>query len=340
MAFYREKADWIANHSIGHLSSLKYLKKMMNRYVRHLSFEGTTIHKSSSKCYRGWATILILIATLVTSCEEQSLSFNLENNMSHQTALCTNVTENPRDSIQFYYDQARLGIGDAYVKMAHFYRDGTMGKPNLLKVIQMGFMAEEYVAIPNMETLFKNVPDSDVTKVTFMALDMLNHTDNEESLNNKADELLALKIPEGNIMKGMIAYKKGDTDNVIALFNKAIEDGSEIADVFKDIILSGIEYGDELQPQTLLKIADRFPLAYRLLGDHYAKSSNDSINNISLAAQYYRKASENACLGRREAQWMLSAIAQNRISAIDSIEIRRLYSLSRNEINDSVIFLP
>ena len=314
MAFNREKTDWIAHHSIGHLCSCIY--------------------------YRGWATILILIATLITSCEEQDLSFNMENTMAHQTALCTNVAENSRDSIQFYYDQARLGIGDAYVKMAHFYRDGTMGKPNLLKVMQMGFMAEEYKAIPNMEALFKNVPDSDVTKVAFMALDMLNHTENEESLINKAEEILALGIPEGNFMKGMIAYKKGDTDNVLALFNKAIEDGSGIADVFKDIILSGMEYGDELQPETLLKIADRFPMAYRLLGDHYTKFTNDSVDNISLAAQYYRKASEHACLGRREAQWMLSAIAQNKISAIDSIEIGRLCSLSRNEINNSAIYLP
>lgn len=287
---------------------------------------------------RGWFTMLAFMAVLATGCGEQGLSVDTEKVIEQDAAPL--LKEASLDSVQYYFNQARLGIGDAYVKMAQYHLDGTLGKPNLLNIMTMGFMAEEYMAIPNMKTLFKDVPDSDVTKITFLALEMLNYVEEEDTLQPKADGLLAQGIAEGYFIKAMIAYKKGDNSEAIALCEKAREGGSVIADIFKDIFLSGMEYGSDLQPETLLKIADRFPMAYRLLGDYYAKIPNDSVIDIPLAAQYYRKASEQACLGRCEAQWMLSAIAQNWINAMDSVEIRRLCSLSRNEINDSVIWLP
>lgn len=168
------------------------------------------------------------------------------------------------DSVQYYFEQARLGIGDAYVKMARYHLDGTLGKPNLLNVVTMGFMAEEYKAIPNINTLFKDVPDSDMTKIAYQALDMINHTENEDFILAKAKELSDMGIPEGFLMQAVLSWKKGGRDNAIALCDKSIEGGISIADVFKDIIVAGEEYGSDFKPETLLKIADCFPMAYRL----------------------------------------------------------------------------
>ena len=285
--------------------------------------------------------LTILLYFSICGCNQQDMG--VDNGLvagRDTTSLCTESQAASSDSVQYYFDQARLGIGDAYVKMAQYYRDGTLGKPNLLNVMTMGFMAEEYMAIPNMDALFKGVPDGDATKIAYYALDMLNQVEEEEMLLTKANELLAQGIPEGYVMNAVIAWMKGDRDMAVVLCDKAIADGSTVASVLQDIILSGSKYGEDISPKTLLKIADRFPIAYRLLGDYYAKIPNDSINDIPLAMQYYLKASDHACLGRREALWILEAIYIKGYPAVDPLIDKRLWSLGRNEINDSVIWLP
>ena len=337
MGTCREKIDRIAK--MDKHSSHKYLKRSMNRFIRHMSFEDTPTHKSSCKYYRGWVTVLVFMMILITGCGEQTIPVDTED-LTHQESLVQDVVASSSDSVQYYFEQARLGIGDAYVKMAQYYRDGTLGKPNLLNVMSMGFMAEEYMAIPNLDALFKDVPDSDATKIAFQALDMLNQVEDEDTLMTEANKLLTQGIPEGYVIKAVIAWKKGETDKAVTLCDKAIIDGSIIADVLKDIILGDTKYGEDFSPKTLLKIADRFPMAYRLLGDYYAKIPNDSINDIPLAMQYYLKASDHACLGRREALWVLECIYIKGYPAVDSLVDKRLWSLGRNEINDSVMWLP
>ena len=287
--------------------------------------------------YRGWVTILVFIIVFVTSCREQVLSTDEERVALQEAAPHLNVIAS--DSVEYYYEQARLGIGDAYVKMAQYQLDGMFGKPNLLNVMTMGLMAEEYMAIPNMNALFMNVPDGDALKIAFQALDMLNHTESEDSILSKSKELLDMGIPEGFLMQAVASWKKGNKDKAIAFCDKSILGGSVIADVFKDIIAGGEEYGGDLKPETLLKIADRFPMAYRLLGDHYAKIPNDSAIDIPLAREYYLKASDYACLGRRGARWVLETIYIKGYPAVDSLIENRLWSLYRQEINDSVIWL-
>lgn len=338
MGLCREMIDWVAHHSKGHHSSFKYLKNQMNRYVRHLPFEDTPTSKSSCKYYKGWVTVLAFMIALITSCGEQVVPLDVVKSSTQGGVLHQGKPSS--DSVQFYFEQARLGIGDAYVRMAQFYLDGTLGKPNLLKAVTMGFMAEEYMAIPNVDALFRDVSDSDATKIAYHALDMLNQVEDEDTLMVKANELLDKGIPEGYVMRAIIAWKNGEKDKAMLLCDKATGNGSTIADVLKDIIQGDTKYGEDISPQTLLKIADRFPIAYRLLGDYYAKIPNDSVSDIPLARQYYLKASDHACLGRRQALWVLETIYIKGYPAVDSLTDKRLWSLGRNEINDSVIWLP
>ena len=81
-------------------------------------------------------------------------------------------------------------------------------------------------------------------------------------------------------------------------------------------------------------------MAYRLLGDYYAKIPNDSVSDFPLARQYYLKASDHACLGRQQALWVLETIYIKGYPAVDSLIDKRLWSLGRNKINDSVMWLP
>lgn len=141
-------------------------------------------------------TCLVLFS--LCGCNQQDMSADMERVAEQETSLSFDSQAASSDSVQCYFDQARLGIGDAYVKMAQYYRDGTLGKPNLLNVMTMGFMAEEYMAIPDKDVLFKDVPDSDATKLTYHALDMLTQVEDEETLLAKANELLDKGIPEGH----------------------------------------------------------------------------------------------------------------------------------------------
>lgn len=283
---------------------------------------------------------ILLTITVLLGCGKQEQVTITEMAVEQSPSFSIGMSRVPTDSILYYFDQARLGIGDAYVKMAQYYYDGTMGKPNLLNMIAMGAMAEEYMAIPNMNALFKDVPDSDVVKITYQALKMFNHTDCEEAILAKAKELLDMGIPEGYLMQAIISWKKGVREDAIASCDKSIQSGSTFADIFRDIIAAGKDYSSDLDPEILLMIANRFPMAYRILGDYYAKIPNDSANDIPLARQYYLKASDHACLGRREALWVLETIYTKGYPAVDSLIERRLWSLGRNEINDSVIWLP
>lgn len=283
---------------------------------------------------------LVLITMIFVGCGQQELSSEILISMEYPVTPDVAQTGATSDSVQYYFSQARLGIGDAYVKMAHFYRDGTLGKPDVLKVMEMAFMAEEYMAIPNMDALFKDIADDDSLKITYQALCLLNNAEDIDSLSDKAEELVARGVSEGYSIQAMIAYRNNDRDKAIALCEKAMEGGNTLAGITKDIILSGEDYGADLRPETLLKIANRFPMAYRLLGDHYAKIPTDSATDVPLAMQYYMKASEHACLGRREARWVLEAIYVKGYPSVDSLEINRLWSLGRNEINDSVMWLP
>ena len=151
MGLCREKIDWVAHHSKGHHSSFKYLKNQMNRYVRHLPFEDTPTSKSSCKYYKGWVTVLAFMIALITSCGEQGVPIDVVKSSPQDGVL--HQGKPVSDSVLYYFEQAQLGIGDAYVRMAQFYLDGTLGKPNLLKAVTIGFMAEEYMAIPNMDAL-------------------------------------------------------------------------------------------------------------------------------------------------------------------------------------------
>ena len=283
---------------------------------------------------------LLFIATAFLGCGKQEMVTKIDIAEDLPTSLSTGKSRASTDSVMYYFEQARLGIGDAYVKMAQYYHDGTMGKPNLLNMLAMGAMAEEYMAIPNMNTLFKDVPESDVTKMTYQALSMINHTDCEEILSAKSKELLDMGIPEGYLMQAIMSWKEDNREDAITFCDKSIQGGSTFADIFKDIIVAGEDYSPDLNPEILLMIADRFPMAYRLLGDHYAKIPNDSASDIPLARRYYLKASDHACLGRREALWVLETIYINGYPAVDSLIEKRLWSLGRNEINDSVIWLP
>lgn len=229
------------------------------------------------------------------------------------------------DSVQLYMDKARWGDGDAFLWLARCYRDGTGVESDFLMAMQMGMMAEECLTIPNLDTLFNEVSDNNNIKVIYDANKLFGQPDSEDLLLSKAELLLERDRPEGYVFKAMVSFRQGKTDEALALCEEAIKRGSVLAVFAKEAIVNGGE--DKLHPEVLLGIADRFPFAYRLLGEHYAKIPNDSAKDIASAVRYYRMADEKACLGREGAVWLLNAIETRGVAPLDSMEVKRLHSL-------------
>ena len=338
MGLRREKKNGLAHCQHGHLGNSRELDDREYRPVWRLMFADSPATMGCRHCRMGRVSLLALMLTLLTGCMKQAVPVVADKAPAH--AGQRQPEEDLTDSVRYYLEQARLGRGDAYVRMANYYREGIAGKQNLLSVIAMGAMAVEYLAIPDIGTLFRDLPDGDAAKTAYQALDFLEHTEDKEVLSAKARELQERDIPEGYLMQAVLAWKQGDRDNAVALCDRSAAAGSTVAGVLRDIVSSGEDYGTALGPETLLKIADRFPMAYRILGDHYAGIPNDSAADMALARKYYLMASDHACLGRREARWLLESIYVKGYPKVDSLVERRLWSLCRQEINDSVIYLP
>lgn len=231
------------------------------------------------------------------------------------------------DSVQYYIDKARWGDGDAFLKLARYYRDGVGVTPDFLMALQMGMMAEEYGAIPNLDSLFYEVSDENNIKVIYDANKLFEQPGNEDQLMAKSDLLLERDCSEGYVFKALASFKQGKNDEALTWCEKAIKSGSVLAVIAKDGILNRGE--DELQLETLLNISDRVPFAYRLLGEHYAKMTNNTATDVDSAVKYYRKADENGCLGREGAIWLLDAIKIKGVAPTDSQEVKRLNSLMK-----------
>ena len=89
MGLCREKIDWMAHH------------------------------------YKGWVTVFAFMIVLITGCGEQGLTIDAVKSTPQDGVL--HQGKPVSDSVLYYFEQAQLGIGDAYVRMAQFYLDGTLG---------------------------------------------------------------------------------------------------------------------------------------------------------------------------------------------------------------------
>ena len=63
----------------------------------------------------------------------------------------------------------------------------------------------------------------------------------------------------------------------------------------------------------MVKLAEKSPCAYKILGDLYAGYECDSVYNPELAASYYLKADEYGFLGRKGAKWLRHSYCLSRI---------------------------
>lgn len=100
------------------------------------------------------------------------------------------------------------------------------------------------------------------------------------------------------------------------------------------------DWKENIQPDKLKleQLAERIPLAYKLLGKLSLKPDENGKIDERKVAYYYIKADEHALLSRREARWLLAYHEDVGIPQLTDSDVKRLKKFIRfpDEIDEVV----
>lgn len=193
-------------------------------------------------------------------------------------------------------EKARWGDGQAFVKLADCYRDGKGVKQDFVGMLTMLAQADEYGGISNMEDYLKTLPEGSDFKFIFDAVDNYEKKKNEDEATAKLEQLIAEGSPEGNAVQGIMTIERGDTLEGLRLIEQAATAGS----TFAELLLCIPDWRGATNPdvEKLAALSDKIPFVNTILGKMYAGFEDENLQNDQLAAHYFLKADEKACLGK------------------------------------------
>lgn len=239
------------------------------------------------------------------------------------------------DEYHYYLEKARWGDAEAYVKLADYYHTGQSVNQDFIGMTAMLSMAEQFDGHLDMKEYFKTFPEDDCYRLLFETLENAN-SKNLDKVRDVSDRLLANNCPDGNVLRGIIQVEEGDTIGGLETIRIAADQGSTFGEFLlfmAPAILSN--HSNTLDVDKMVKLAEKSPCAYKILGDLYAGYECDSVCNPELAASYYSKADEYGFLGRKGAKWLLDYYAREGIQ-IEELERQRLQTLSKGLEDDYV----
>ena len=265
---------------------------------------------------------LLAIAAMVlvlSSCTDQQFV--------DETAALTRASAQVSE-IDMLKEQARWGDGQAYLKLADCYRDGKGVEKDFISMLSMLALADQYGGTERMEDYLKAMPDESEFKLIFDAIELYEHKQIEEP-KAMTERLIAQGSPDGYSVKSIIAVESGDTLEGKRLMEQAALLGS----TFAELLLCVPDWRSTTNPdvEKLKAIADRVPVACQILADMYTGHDDESMKDETLAAYYYLKADEQACLGRRGARWLLYYHRNGGQLQLSEREIQRLQKLAGEE---------
>ena len=265
---------------------------------------------------------LLAIAAMVfvlSSCTDQQFV--------DETAALTRASAQVSE-IDMLKEQARWGDGQAYLKLADCYRDGKGVEKDFISMLSMLALADQYGGIERIEDYLKAMPAESEFKLIYDAIELYEHKQIEES-KAMTERLIVQGSPDGYSVKSIIAVESGDTLEGKRLMELAALQGS----TFAELLLCIPDRRGATHPDVkkLKAIADRVPLACQILADMYTGHDDESLKDEMLAAYYYLKADEQACLGRRGARWLLYYHRNGGHLQLSERDIKRLQKLADEE---------
>lgn len=240
----------------------------------------------------------------------------------------------PTSEVSVLMEKARWGDGDAYVKLADCFRDGNGVKQDFICMLSMASFADDYGGIKRMEDYISSLPVESEYKMVFDAMEKFSDKKCDEAIAI-ADELIAKDCPEGYTVKGIIASEQGDKSEGERLLRLASEKGSSFAELY--LCVPDWQQGKVPDIVKLKALSDKMPIANACLAKIYSGKENEAMKDDKLAAYYYLKADEKACLTRDGARWLL---AYHRIGGelnLTERDIERLETLANFRNQESVV---
>mgnify|MGYP006364055591 FL=1 len=267
--------------------------------------------------------IILFMAAILASCSDTQLAESIADVKESEL-----VKENANGSaeIKALVERARWGDGLAYLQLADCYRDGIGVKKNFLGMLAMVEQARVHGAIHDeMEYVTKIPEDNDIKRLC----DLMNKSCSQliEEKDSVMVQLATIDSPDILAMYGVLCVESGDSIRGFEIIRDASERGSDFAALLNALL----DWKGNIQPDKmkLEQLAERIPLAYKLLGKLSLKPDENGIVDERKVAYYYMKADEHALLSQREAKWLLAYHKDVSIPELTDSDVKRLESFIR-----------
>ena len=267
--------------------------------------------------------IILFMVAILASCSDTQLAESIADVKESEL-----VKENATGSaeIKALVERARWGDGLAYLQLADCYRDGIGVKKNFLGMLAMVEQARVHGAIHDeMEYVTKIPEDNDIKRFC----DLMNKSCSQliEEKDSVMVQLATIDSPDVLAMYGVLCVESGDSIRGFEIIKDASERGSDFAALLNALL----DWKGNIQPDKmkLEQLAERIPLAYKLLGKLSLKPDENGIVDERKVAYYYMKADEHALLSQREAKWLLAYHKDVSIPELTDSDVKRLESFIR-----------
>ena len=264
--------------------------------------------------------IILFMVAILASCSDTQLAESIADVKESEL-----VKENAIGSaeIKALVERARWGDGQAYLQLADCYRDGIGVKKNFLGMLAMVEQARVHGAIHDeMEYVTKIPEDNDIKRFC----DLMNKSCSQliEEKDSVMVQLATIDSPDVLAMYGVLCVESGDSIRGFEIIRDASERGSDFAALLNALL----DWKGNIQPDKmkLEQLAERIPLAYKLLGKLSLKPDENGIVDERKVAYYYMKADEHALLSQREAKWLLAYHKDVSIPELTDSDVKRLES--------------
>lgn len=267
--------------------------------------------------------IILFMVAILASCSDTQLAESIADVKESEL-----VKENATGSaeIKALVERARWGDGQAYLQLADCYRDGIGVKKNFLGMLAMVEQARVHGAIHDeMEYVTKIPEDNDIKRFC----DLMDKSSSQliEEKDSVMVQLATIDSPDVLAMYGVLCVESGDSIRGFEIIRDASERGSDFAALLNALL----DWKGNIQPDKmkLEQLAERIPLAYKLLGKLSLKPDENGIVDERKVAYYYMKADEHALLSQREAKWLLAYHKDVSIPELTDSDVKRLESFIR-----------
>lgn len=272
--------------------------------------------------------IILFMAALLASCSDTQLS---ESIADVKEADLVKENANGSAEINALVERARWGDGQAYLQLADCYRDGIGVKKDFLGMMVMVEQARAHGAIHDEKEYMTQIPDDNDIKRFCNLMDK-----SSDQLREGNDSIMAqlatIDSPDAHALFGVLCVEIGDSIRGFEIIRDASERGSDFAALLNALP----DWKGNIQPDKmkLEQLAERIPLAYKLLGKLSLKPDENGMIDERKVAYYYMKADEHALLSRREAKWLLAYHKDVGIPGLTDSDAKRLEAFIRfpNEI--------